>query len=136
MEKKLELILEKLGELNSIKDELTKLNGRVTNIESTMATEEDIAHLASKEDIANMVTQKDIANMATKQDIDNMLTKDDMAHLATKEEIADIPAIKVAVLKIKEIVKMIQEDQKSIFGILGEHEVSIRTLKRRSLGHN
>ncbi|MFS0646967.1 hypothetical protein AB1L08_18850, partial [Siminovitchia sp. 179-K 8D1 HS] len=82
-------------------------------------------------DIADMATKQDIARMATKEDIADMATKQDIAHLATKEEVTDIPAIKVAVLEIKQMVEMILEDQKSIYGILGEHEVSIRTLKRR-----
>ncbi|MCJ7842996.1 hypothetical protein MUB24_19370 [Lederbergia sp. NSJ-179] len=69
--------------------------------------------------------------MATKEDIANMATKEDIANLATKEEVADIPAIKVAVLETKHKVEEIQEDQKSIHELLGEHEVAIRTLRRK-----
>jgi hypothetical protein len=135
MEKMLQLILDKLGELEkdvqAMKDHLEKLNDRVTLIESTMATKADIANMATKDDIADMATKADIADMATKADIANMATKADIADLATKAEVADIPAIKVAVLETREKVGMIQEDQRSIHELLGDHEISIRTLRRR-----
>lgn len=33
--------------------------------------------------------------------------------------------------RIESIVRQVQEDQKSIFEVLGEHEVAIRTLRRK-----
>lgn len=52
-------------------------------------------------------------------------------NMATKDDVADINFIKQAVIEINQDVKQILEDQKSIQEILGEHEVSIRSLRRK-----
>lgn len=52
-------------------------------------------------------------------------------NMATKDDVADIKFIKQAVIEINLDVKQILEDQKSIHEILGEHEVSIRSLRRK-----
>lgn len=82
---------------------LKQILGTLEEIKSTMATKEEIGEIKS--------------TMATKSDIE---------------------VVQRAVLEISETVNRIEagqerllEDQKSIHEILGEHEVSIRTLRRK-----
>ena len=111
-----------MDKLDLVLTELQKVNERLTFVETNMAT---------KDDIANMATKDDIANMATKDDIANMATKDDLNGLATKKDVEQIPYIAQAVLEINSDVKQLIENQRSIFELLGEHEIEIRSLRRR-----
>ena len=52
-------------------------------------------------------------------------------NVATKADVIDITQINQAVIETNLNVKQILDDQKSIHEILGEHEVAIRTLRRK-----
>ena len=92
------------GEMQNINNELQNINMRVASIENVMATKEDLTTMATKKDLATM---------------------------ATKEDVAAIAYIKQAVMETSEDVKQILDDQKSIYEIIGEHEITIRSLRRR-----
>lgn len=57
--------------------------------------------------------------------------KEIKATMATKKDVAEIPFIKQAVMETNQEIKQVLENQKSTHEILGEHEVSIRTLRRK-----
>lgn len=128
-----------MDKLDILLGEIKKVNDRLNGIEAVMATKDEIANLVTKDEVANIITKDDIANlatkdgianMATKDDIANMATKDDIANLATKADIETLPLVTQAILEINTDVKKIMEDLKSIHEILGEHDVSIRTIRR------
>jgi hypothetical protein len=79
-----EILYQMMDKLSSIETRIDGIDRRIDNMESNMATKDDIANMATKDDIANMATKDDIANMATKDDIANMATKDDIAELHSK----------------------------------------------------
>lgn len=51
--------------------------------------------------------------------------------LSEQKITAEITQIKQAVMETNQDVKQVLDDQKSIHEILGEHEVAIRTLRRK-----
>lgn len=105
--------------LDLILNELRNLNNRVTNIEQNMATKDELAEMKKI-----MATKDELAEM--KIELSNI-----KQNMATKDDVADINFIKQAVIEINQDVKQILEDQKSIHEILGEHEVAIRSLRRK-----
>lgn len=114
-----------MDKLDIVLTELKKANERLTAVEAAMATKSDITSIEAK-----MTTKDDItsieAKMATKDDITSIEAK-----MATKKDVEEIPYIAQAVLEINNDVKRLVENQASIFELLGEHEVAIRSLRRR-----
>ncbi|OEH86214.1 hypothetical protein BHU72_11805 [Desulfuribacillus stibiiarsenatis] len=51
--------------------------------------------------------------------------------MATKDDVADLPYITQAITETGDNVRLILDDQKSINEIIGEHEIAIRSIRRR-----
>ncbi|HHX50173.1 MAG TPA: hypothetical protein GX711_01900 [Clostridia bacterium] len=98
---KLDLILNQMQEMNgkittvetrmATKDDIAEIDTRLTNVETNMATKKDIAEIDTRltNIETNMATKKDIAEIEAR-----MATKDELAQIearmATKDDIAEI----------------------------------------------
>lgn len=95
-----------MEKLDFILDELKKMNERFISIEANMATKDELVQINGR-----------LSNVE--------------ANMATKDDVATLPYVAQAVLEINEDVKQLLENQASIFELLGEHEVAIRSLRRK-----
>lgn len=126
-----ENVMKLLGEINS---RLDKMDEKFAGIDSQFdKVNEKFAGIDSRFD---KVDEKfaGIDSRFDKVDEKFVEMNDRFEKLETDiEEIkAENQFIKRAVLETNDGVKTISEDQKSIHEILGEHDVSIRTLRRKS----
>ncbi|WP_148682853.1 PD-(D/E)XK nuclease family protein [Pyrobaculum ferrireducens] len=83
--------LEEVKNIMAKREELEKIGKRLEEIESRIATKEDLKTLATKEeleDIKNrMATKEDLKAFATKEDLRAFATKEDLKAFATKEDL-------------------------------------------------
>lgn len=126
--------------LDLILAELQSLNVRVTSLETNQqlmrdelkATQESMSQFLTKDDLKSFATKDDLKNFATKDDLKNFATKDDLkpiyedlSHLKEEQSV-----IKQAVLETKEEVNEMKQNQGTFFEMIGEHEVSIRNIRK------
>jgi hypothetical protein len=63
-----------------------QIEGRLDNIEATMATKDDLEHMATKDDLTAIEKRFDLieSTMATKQDLEGMATKQELSNMETR----------------------------------------------------
>ncbi|WP_066187558.1 hypothetical protein [Gracilibacillus timonensis] len=107
------------NDITDMKSDMSRMNGDITNMKN------DITNM--KSDMSKM--NGDITNM--KSDISEM--KEELATAKQEREVIRKTVVQNVenIEELKTTVNEIKDDQKSFFEIVGEHEVAIRTLRRK-----
>lgn len=124
-DKKLDLILK---EIQFVKNDVQSMKNEMTSMKAETHAMKDELH-SFKDEMNIMKSQLDENTQLTKaiyhrqEESDAALESLSLDHAKIHEDIASV----------KQSISQISADQKSINELLGEHEISIRTLRRHTI---
>ncbi len=116
------------SDMQTVKSDVQTLKSDVQTLKSDVQTlKSDVQTL--KSDMHTVKSEQATMKQAIAENTERIRLIE--TNMATKKDVADIPLIMQAVIETSQDVKQIREDQKSIHEVLGEHEISIRSLRRK-----